>query len=69
MISALWESVADLTIAQAQDILGLVKEARMNEPSTLGNNWCWRAKPGVFTHALAYKLRNITTLYGRLKEK
>lgn len=67
MISALWESVADLTIAQAQDLFGLGKEARMNEPSTLGDNWCWRAKPGVFTHELADKLRNITTLYGRRK--
>lgn len=67
MISALWESIADLTIAQAQDILGLGKEARMNRPSTLGDNWCWRAEPGVFTHALAYKLRTVTTLYGRLR--
>lgn len=67
MICALWESVADLTIAQAQDLFGLGKEARMNEPSTLGDNWCWRAKPGVFTHELADKLRTMTALYGRLK--
>ena len=66
MIQALWESSAEIAIAQMQDILGLGKEARMNIPSTLGNNWCWRVKPEVFTHALAYKLRNMTTMYGRL---
>lgn len=65
MLAALWSSVADLVIAQAQDLLGLGKEARMNEPSTLGKNWSWRAEPGVFTHALAYQLRNLTKLYGR----
>ena len=66
MIQALWESSAEIVIAQMQDLLGLGKEARMNIPSTLGNNWCWRVKPEVFTHALAYKLRNMTTMYGRL---
>lgn len=69
MINALWESVADLVIVQAQDLLGLGTEARMNEPSTLGSNWSWRANSGVFNHALAYKLKNITSLYGRLNEK
>ena len=32
MMRALWGSVADLTIIQAQDILGLGSEARMNTP-------------------------------------
>lgn len=66
MIRALWESVAELTIVQAQDILGLASESRMNTPSTIGMNWTWRALPGCFDDALAEKLRYYTSLYGRL---
>lgn len=66
MMCALWSSVADLTIVQAQDILGLGSEARMNEPSTVGNNWRWRAVSGVFTKQLAQKLRRKMKIYGRL---
>ena len=66
MMRALWGSVADLTIVQAQDILGLGSEARMNEPSTVGDNWKWRAKEGVFTEELADKIRYQMKLYGRL---
>ena len=51
---------------QAQDLLGLGHEARMNTPSTLGGNWCWRALPGVFDEALAAKVRRQMELYGRL---
>ena len=43
-------------------------EARMNTPSTLGGNWCWRAKRGAFNDRLAVKLHDLTELYGRLPE-
>lgn len=66
MMCALWSSVADLTIIQAQDVLGLGSEARMNEPSTVGSNWRWRAVAGVFTEELAQKLRRKMKIYGRL---
>lgn len=66
MMRALWGSVADLTIVQAQDVLGLGSEARMNEPSTVGNNWKWRAEEGVFTEKLAEKIRYQMELYGRV---
>ncbi len=69
MMRALWGSVASLTVAQAQDVLGLGGEARMNTPSTVGANWRWRALPGCFTPALARKLRHMTRLYGRLAQK
>ena len=65
-IAALWQSVADLTIVQAQDLLGLGSEARMNTPSTVGTNWRWRSLPGAFTPALSRRLRDLTALYGRL---
>ena len=66
MMAALWGSVAELTVVQAQDILGLGSEARMNTPSTVGNNWRWRALPGSFTKELAQRLRENMQLYGRL---
>lgn len=65
MMEALWSSVSDLTVVQAQDILGLGSEARMNIPSTVGTNWRWRAKPDVFTQELAKRLYNKTKLYNR----
>jgi len=66
MIRALWASVADLTVVQAQDILGLGSEARINTPSTVGGNWRWRALPGAFSPQLAERLRRLTQLYKRL---
>lgn len=65
MMRAIFESVADTTIVQAQDILGLGSESRMNAPSTVGRNWQWRAKKGVFTPELAQKLKGLMKLYDR----
>ena len=66
MMSALWASVADTTIVQAQDLLGLGSEARMNQPSTVGKNWQWRALPGAFSEELAEKLKHKMEVYHRL---
>ena len=66
MMDALWESVAELTIVTAQDLLGLGSESRMNRPSTLGGNWQWRALPGVFTTRLAEKIRKKMRQYRRI---
>ena len=59
-------SVADLAVIPMQDYMGLGSEARINIPSTLGNNWKWRMKDGDFTKELADKIRAMTKLYGRL---
>ena len=67
MMRAAWSSVADLAVVQAQDLLGLGAESRMNAPSTLGGNWSWRALPGSFTPDLAAKLRRKMALYGRIE--
>ena len=67
-INVLWESVAELVIVQMQDVLGLDSSARMNAPSTLGDNWSWRVDPKVFTHKLAYQLRRKNLIFGRLKD-
>ena len=69
MMRGAWASPADLAVMQAQDLLGLGSEARMNIPSTLGTNWKWRALPGVFTPALAARLRREAQVYQRLPKK
>lgn len=58
-------SVANLSIIQIQDYLGLGNEARMNIPSTIGGNWQWRVERETLTDKLAEKINNITILYGR----
>lgn len=65
MIRLAWSSISDTSIAQMQDFLELDSSARMNIPSTLGCNWQWRAKEGVFTDRLSEKIAHITVLYGR----
>ena len=66
MMRAIWNSRANLTIVLAQDLLGLGSESRMNKPSTVGSNWCWRAVEGCFTDALAAKVRGEMERFGRL---
>ena len=43
---AAYSSVAVLTVFAAQDILKLGNWARMNLPSSMGNNWKWRMQKG-----------------------
>lgn len=64
-IRGLWSSPAKLVIIQMQDLLGLDNEARMNIPSTLGDNWTWRMQEDGVTKQVIRKLRQITRLYGR----
>ena len=66
MMRAAWASPADLAVMQLQDILGLGSEARMNTPSTLGNNWQWRALPGSFDEKLSKRLYREMKVYQRL---
>ena len=66
MMRAIWSSVADLSIVTMQDVLGLGSDARINTPSTLGGNWCWRALPGYATEQVARRLHRAMELYGRL---
>lgn len=64
-IRAAFASVADLAVIPMQDFLGKDSSARINTPSTLGNNWQWRMKEGELTRELAEEIRKITALYGR----
>ena len=49
-----------------EDLLGLGPEARMNTPSTLGNNWKWRALPGAYDEKLSRQLYREMQVYQRL---
>ncbi|MDO5424676.1 MAG: 4-alpha-glucanotransferase [Eubacteriales bacterium] len=65
-IRAALSSVADTAIIPVQDYLGLGAEARINTPSTLGDNWKWRMCKGEFTEELVKQIRRMTKIYGRL---
>lgn len=59
-------SVSDLVIYTMQDLLMLGNEARMNRPSTIGDNWDWRMKPDAITTDLKEKLLAWTQTYYRM---
>ena len=66
LIEAALSSKAELAISQAQDILGLGSEARMNMPGTTEGNWSWRLRRGQLTKRHAARLRALTEASGRL---
>lgn len=61
-------SIANLAIIPIQDILGLGKEARMNNPATNCGNWQWRLTSKQITklkdNALP-RLKELSQTYGR----
>ena len=65
MMIAGMQSVSNTCIVCMQDLAGLGKEARMNIPSTVGNNWKWRASKSMFTEEANKFLGFYTSLYGR----
>jgi len=65
MIRAVENSVADICIVPVQDILELGADARMNMPSSSGDNWSWRCAPGALTPDLAAKLAAIAEVADR----
>lgn len=67
MVRLCLSSRAALAIFQAQDILGLGSEARLNYPGRQGGrNWRWRLEAGALTPALAARVREATEAAGRL---
>lgn len=66
IIRAGMASVADTVIIPIQDWLELDNSARINVPSTLGENWKWRLKTDVLTDKLAKRIYKLTKLYGRI---
>lgn len=58
-------TVADTAVIPMQDYLCLGAEARINHPSTMGTNWCWRMKADAFSEELMKKIARMTQVYGR----
>lgn len=55
-----WSSVAALTIAPLQDVLGLGVGSRMNVPGQAGGNWRWRVTEEMLSAAPFQWLRDLT---------
>lgn len=69
LIRLAWASVANTAMTTTQDLLSLGHEARMNLPGSSGApNWCWRMLPGALTDAVGARLRELTFIYGRLRQ-
>lgn len=66
LIRAALASPADLAVIPIQDYLCLGNEARMNAPSTLGDNWKWRLQKDQISPITVYHIREVTRIYGRL---
>ncbi len=67
-IRAAIASVADTAVIVMQDYLGLGGEARINLPSTIGNNWKWRMVKGQANDELAKRIYELCKLYGRVSQ-
>ena len=67
LMRAAFESVAQMAVVTAQDILGLGSDARMNRPGDKEENWSWRLQPGALTAAHAEQLKRLGEITGRSK--
>ncbi|MDW5299032.1 MAG: 4-alpha-glucanotransferase [Sedimentibacter sp.] len=65
IIKSIYSSKASLCIVPLQDFLCLGSSARINTPSTLGNNWAWRVRKELLTNSLADKIKEITVSSSR----
>ena len=66
LIRLTFSSPAGLAMVQAQDVLGLGGEARMNIPGRATGSWRWRMRPGALTAEHAKRLRAASEESGRL---
>jgi 4-alpha-glucanotransferase len=64
MIELALAARCDVAMMQAQDVLSLGSEARMNAPGIEGG-WRWRMERGALTPDLAARLRALTEAAGR----
>ena len=61
------DSVSNTAMIPMQDYLHKGKEARINTPSRLGNNWSYRFTKEDFSKSVAEKIRKMTEESGRLE--
>ena len=65
MIRLAHMTVSVMAVIPMQDLMDLGNEARMNYPGRLGGNWQWRYTEPMLTDVIAYRLAELTELYGR----
>lgn len=65
LIKLAMSSVSDICIIPIQDYLELDDSARINVPSTSGNNWKWRLESISQCTKHSKDIRQLTKLYGR----
>ena len=65
IISRLMQSNAEIVIVPMQDYLKKGNAARMNTPSTIGDNWTWRLTQGELSQKLCDDILSVTKPYGR----
>lgn len=69
LISVLFRSSAERCILTMQDWLGLDDRARINTPSSVGENWRWRLGASDLTEALCERILRMTSRFGRRNEE
>jgi 4-alpha-glucanotransferase len=65
LIRLAFASPARVAMIQAQDVLGLGSEGRMNQPGRARGAWKWRLRDGALTPDLARRLRAATEAASR----
>src|SRR5215467_9004965 len=65
-IRAAHNSVADLSVAPLQDVLGLDSGGRMNTPSRADGNWTWRFARRALRQELVEKLASLVEVSDRV---
>ena len=65
VIETAWKSTADTAITTIQDLCGYDNTARINVPSTICENWRWRALESDFSDEIAERLKRLTTISNR----
>ncbi|NLY20546.1 MAG: 4-alpha-glucanotransferase [Tissierellia bacterium] len=66
MIRGLMQSIANTTIIQVQDLIGLGNEARINIPGIPEGNWVWQMKANMLNEDIRDRLYKLTKLYSRV---
>ncbi len=66
LISLVLKSASKLSVIPLQDWLGLLDTARINTPSTIGNNWRWRVDKNQLNEDIKNTIYDMTKKYGRL---
>ena len=61
------QSVAVMSVIPMQDLMQLDNSARMNFPGKTGGYWSWRYREEMLTDFIASRLRDLTSMYGRLR--